>query len=151
MYTFNRFVFRQRKMYETALNEIKNGKKKCHWMLYIFPQMRGVGTSYKSSVFSLDGVEEARAYLAHPLLGQRLIECTRALLAHKDKSAEEIFGDIDANKLRSCMTLFSEACISRSVFDDVLDLFFDGKKDEKTVRLLYGDRVVGKILPPFES
>ena len=108
-YNLNRFIEAQNRDYDIALAEIRAGKKASHWMWYIFPQLKGLGRSSTSEYYGLSGIKEAQAYLSDPILKARLIEITDAVIAHKDKSAEEIFGGIDAKKLRSCMTLFSIA------------------------------------------
>ena len=133
--SLERFVEAQAKTYEIALNEIKNGKKRSHWMWFIFPQLRGLGTSNMAHIYGISGLDEAKAYLEHPVLSKRLYELCNELLKHKDKTAFEIFGDIDEMKLKSSMTLFSLASEDHSIFDEVLECFFDGKKDEITVNL----------------
>ena len=133
-YNLTRFIQAQDRDYDTALSEIRAGRKASHWMWYIFPQLKGLGRSSTSEYYGLAGIEEARAYLSEPILKARLIEITGAVLAHKDKSAEEIFGGIDAKKLRSCMTLFSIAAPDIPLFDAVLEQFFDGKPDRNTLR-----------------
>ena len=134
-YNLNRFIEAQNRDYDTALAEIRAGKKASHWMWYIFPQLKGLGRSSTSEYYGLSGIKEAQAYLSDPILKARLIEITDAVLAHKDKSAEEIFGGIDAKKLRSCMTLFSIAAPDIPVFDAVLEQFFNGTLDRNTLRL----------------
>ncbi len=134
-YNLTRFIQAQNRDYDTALAEIRAGKKASHWMWYIFPQLKGLGRSSTSEYYGLSGIKEAQAYLSDPILKARLIEITDAVIAHKDKSAEEIFGGIDAKKLRSCMTLFSIAAPDIPLFDAVLEQFFDGKPDRNTLRL----------------
>lgn len=134
-YNLNRFIEAQNRDYDTALAEIRAGKKVSHWMWYIFPQLKGLGRSSTSEYYGLSGIKEAQAYLSDPILKARLIEITDAVIAHKDKSAEEIFGGIDAKKLRSCMTLFSTAAPDIPVFDAVLEQFFHGVPDRNTLRL----------------
>lgn len=134
-YNLNRFIEAQNRDYDIALSEIRAGRKASHWMWYIFPQLKGLGRSSTSEYYGLSGIEEARAYLSEPILKSRLIEITDAVLAHKDKSAEEIFGGIDAKKLRSCMTLFSIAAPDIPLFDAVLGQFFHGTPDRNTLRL----------------
>lgn len=134
-YNLNRFIEAQNRDYDTALAEIRAGKKASHWMWYIFPQLKGLGRSSTSEYYGLSGIKEAQAYLSDPILKARLIEITDAVLAHKDKSAEEIFGGIDAKKLRSCMTLFSIAAPDIPVFEAVLEQFFHGVPDRNTLRL----------------
>ena len=123
--SLERFVQAQENTYETALNEIKNGKKETHWMWFIFPQLRGLGMSSISRYYGLEGIEEARSYLKHPVLSERLYNICDALLDHKDKRIRKIFGDIDAMKLKSSMTLFALANESYSIYHDVLMCFFD--------------------------
>ena len=134
-YNLNRFIEAQNRDYDTALAEIRAGKKASHWMWYIFPQIKGLGRSSTSEYYGLSGIKEAQAYLSDPILKARLIEITDAVIAHKDKSAEEIFGGIDAKKLRSCMTLFSIAAPDILVFNAVLEQFFHGVPDRNTLRL----------------
>ena len=130
-----RFVEVQEKMYPIAMEEIQNGQKETHWMWYIFPQLRGLGMSAMAHIYGLSGLEEA-IYLEHPTLSGRLLELCGALLRHKDKTACEIFGHIDAMKLKSSMTLFSLVSERGSVFHQVLDCFFNGQTDEATIELL---------------
>ena len=134
--SLDRFVQAQTLMYSVALNEIKHGQKRSHWMWYMFPQLRGLGTSSMADWYGISGLNEAQAYLKHPMLSERLYELCGALLEHKDKSALEIFGDIDAIKLQSSMTLFALTCEDYSIFDEVLECFYDGKMDEATLQLL---------------
>lgn len=134
-YNLTRFIQAQKRDYDIALAEIRAGKKASHWMWYIFPQLKGLGRSSTSEYYGLSGIKEAQAYLSDPILKARLIEITDAVIAHKDKSAEEIFGGIDAKKLRSCMTLFSIAAPDIPVFEAVLEQFFNGTLDRNTLRL----------------
>ena len=134
--SLNRFLEAQKIMYETALEEIKKGEKESHWIWYIFPQLRGLGYSPKAYTYGIDGLEEAKAYLEHPVLSARLIEITEALLTHRGKDIEDIMGDIDALKLRSSMTLFALISEADSVFHQVLEVFYDSKMDEITLGLL---------------
>ena len=133
--SLNRFIKAQETMYETALEEMKNGKKESHWIWYIFPQLRGLGYSPNAYTYGINGLEEAKAYLEHPVLSARLIEISTALLSHKGESIEDIMGDIDALKLRSSMTLFALISKDNSVFHQVLDCFYDGNMDELTRKL----------------
>lgn len=133
-HSLERFIVAQELRYDSALAEVKNGKKVTHWIWYIFPQLKGLGTSNNSIYYGLDDVDEARAYLAHPLLGVRLREITTAVL-QSDKTADEIFGGIDTIKLRSCMTLFNEVA-DDDLFGRVLLKCFEGKSDSKTLELL---------------
>ena len=132
----NRFVQAQMRDYDIALREIRAGKKNSHWMWYIFPQLRGLGRSSTSEFYGLSGFAEARAYYENELLGARLIEICNALLLHTDKTAVEIFGDIDATKLRSCMTLFHMVDPDCEVFSRVLACFFNGREDRETLHKL---------------
>ena len=132
-----RFVQAQEHAYGRALREVKNGYKESHWMWYIFPQLRGLGQSPMSYTYGIAGREEARDYLAHPLLGTRLREITAALLGLQDSSAEQIFGEVDAMKLRSSMTLFCMVSPRGSVFQQVLERFFGGLPDPRTIELLH--------------
>ena len=134
--SLDRFLEAQERMYEIALKEIRNGEKESHWMWYIFPQLRGLGRSSMAHVYGISGLEEAIAYLEHPWLSGRLYELCVALLHHKDKSAYEIFGDLDAMKLKSSMTLFALTSEDYTIFDQVLEQFFGGEMDEITVRII---------------
>lgn len=122
--------------YEQALAEIKKGKKTSHWIWYVFPQIKGLGHSGNSQTFAIDSLNEAREYLADETLKQRLIEISEALLK-QEGSAEKILGKVDAMKVRSCMTLFREADPKTEVFGKVLDKFYGGKADEKTLQLVH--------------
>lgn len=134
--SLDRFIDAQERMYSIALKEIKNGKKRSHWMWYIFPQLRGLGMSSTAHIYGISGLEEAKAYLDHPVLSVRLYELCAALLQHKDKNAYDIFGDVDGMKLKSSMTLFSLVSERGSAFHQVLDCFFNGQTDEATIELL---------------
>ena len=133
-HSLERFVVAQERMYPRALEEVKNGKKVTHWIWYIFPQLKGLGTSNNSIYYGLDDIEEARAYLAHPILGARLREITTVVL-EADKDVEDIFGGIDTIKVHSCMTLFAEIA-DDDLFAKVLEKYFEGEKDKKTLQLL---------------
>ena len=134
--SLDRFLEAQERMYEIALKEIKNGEKESHWMWYIFPQLRGLGKSQMAYAYGINGIEEAKAYIEHPVLSARLIEICEALLEHKNGDIEDILGDIDAMKLRSSMTLFAFISVKNSVFFQVLECFYDGKMDEYTLKLI---------------
>ena len=136
IHSLDRFIQAQALTYQSALKEIKNGKKRTHWMWFIFPQLRGLGMSSISRYYGLENFDEAKAYLSHPVLSGRLCELCGELLKHKDKTALEIFGDIDEMKLKSSMTLFALASEDYTIFDEVLACFFDGKMDEATVKLI---------------
>ena len=131
-----RFVLAQEADYETALAEIRSGRKRSHWMWYIFPQYEGLGHSAMSRRYAIRSRAEAEAYLMHPVLRARLLECAEAVVGVQGRSAAEIFGSPDDMKLRSCATLF--VCVSPpgSVFDRLLDKFFGGERDGETIRLL---------------
>ena len=122
--------------YERALAEIRGGRKRSHWMWYIFPQLDGLGSSSTSKRYAIKSIEEAEAYLGHPILGPRLLECAEAALRVEGRSASEVFGSPDDQKLRSCATLF--ACVSPpgSVFDRLLGRYYGGGRDGKTLQLL---------------
>jgi uncharacterized protein (DUF1810 family) len=139
-YDLERFVQAQARHYVDALAEVRAGHKRSHWMWFVFPQLEGLGSSHMARKYAITGAAEARAYLAHPLLGPRLRECCEALLGVAGRTAREIFGGIDEMKLRSCVTLF--ACVSPpgSVFERVLRKYFDGSQDEETLRLLANAR-----------
>jgi uncharacterized protein (DUF1810 family) len=135
-FNLQRFVDAQDGIYETALAELHAGRKRTHWMWFILPQLRGLGRSEMARFYGITGLEEAKAYLAHPLLGPRLRECVEALLLHAGRrSAEEILGPVDAMKLRSCLTLF-ESAGGGELFTRGLQLFFNGTADAKTLSLL---------------
>lgn len=118
--------------FDRALEELRRGRKTTHWMWFVFPQIAGLGSSHMSRLYAIKSLNEARAYLAHPVLGRRLIECASVVADTQAASAEAIFGDIDAQKLHSSMTLFLRADPDESVFRDVLDAYFDGQPDQAT-------------------
>jgi uncharacterized protein (DUF1810 family) len=132
----NRFVSAQAAVYPEALAELKEGRKRTHWMWFVFPQIAGLGVSPTAQRYAIRSLDEARAYLAHPVLGPRLAECARAVLAVDGKTAEDIFGYPDDLKLRSSMTLFARAADDPGVFQAVLDRYYDGP-DPKTLDLLH--------------
>jgi uncharacterized protein (DUF1810 family) len=137
-YDLARFTAAQLQVYEQALGELRAGRKRSHWMWFIFPQVEGLGVSPTSQRYAIRGLDEARAYLRHPVLGPRLSECAEALLAFPGVSASQIFPPPDDLKLRSSMTLFELAAPagSGSVFARVLEQFFRGQRDAKTIALL---------------
>ena len=135
-YGLDRFVRAQDGIYETALAEITAGRKGSHWMWFVFPQFAGLGASETSRHFAIASLDEARAYLAHPVLGPRLLECADALLAVQGRTAHEIFGETDAMKLRSSATLFAAISPVGSRFHQLLDRYFDREGDERTVQLI---------------
>jgi len=133
-YDLQRFVAAQDAgaTYDHALAELRAGRKTSHWMWFIFPQIAGLGYSPASRTYAITSLEEARAYLAHPVLGGRLTECARILTRMPGLTAEQIFGEVDALKLRSCVTLFMRAAPGDPVFRQVLDQYFDGIPDSAT-------------------
>jgi uncharacterized protein (DUF1810 family) len=135
-YHLNRFVQAQEDDYAQALAEIRSGRKQSHWMWYIFPQFDGLGHSSMSKRYSIKSVAEAEAYLRHLTLGPRLVECCEAALRIEGRSAHEIFGSPDDVKLRSCATLFAGVSPAGSVFDRLLDKYFHGGRDNRTLRLM---------------
>ena len=122
--------------YDSALCELRAGRKTSHWMWFVFPQLEGLGRSSTARAYAVAGLEEARAYVAHPVLGPRLRECCRVLLDHDGASAVDVLGEVDAMKLRSSMTLFARADPDDPTYDAVLDAFFGGQADPVTDRLL---------------
>jgi uncharacterized protein (DUF1810 family) len=137
----DRFVAAQDRSgaFDLALSELRAGCKVSHWMWFVFPQLAGLGRSATSQHFAIVGVDEARAYLAHPVLGSRLRMCAGILAEHKGHDAATILGTLDALKLRSSMTLFLRADPDESLFQAVLDRYFDGQPDPATDRLLRND------------
>jgi uncharacterized protein (DUF1810 family) len=138
-YRLERFVAAQDRAgtYDRAVAELRAGRKRSHWMWFVFPQIVGLGSSPMAQEFAIRSLAEARAYLAHPILGPRLAECARTLNAvPDDTSATEIFGPVDAMKLRSSMTLFAAAAPAEQAFADVLARYFDGKPDQATLQRL---------------
>ena len=134
----SRFLKAQEHDYEQALREIRSGKKRTHWMWYIFPQIQGLGFSSTAQYYAIRDLEEAKDYLAHPVLGARLKEISSALLDLEGLSASEIFGYPDDLKLRSCMTLFRMADLNEPIFLEVLEKYYDGEPDFRTVDLVTG-------------
>ncbi len=135
-FNLHRFLTAQHRIYDSALAELKRGRKRTHWMWFIFPQIDGLGYSANSKFYAIKSAEEARQYLEHPLLGRRLEECAAAVLAASGQSASGIFGFPDELKLKSSMTLFAAVAGAESVFARVLDACFGGQRDSKTLRLL---------------
>ena len=135
-----RFVRAQSRDYAVALAEIRNGRKRSHWMWYIFPQFEGLGSSAMSSQYAIKSVAEAEAYLRHPLLGHRLLECAEAVLSIEGRSASEIFGSPDDVKLKSCATLFALVSPADSVFHRLLDRYFERQQDRRTLQLVESAR-----------
>ena len=136
----DRFVQAQAHDYVQALSEIRNGQKRSHWMWYIFPQFDGLAFSSTSRRYSIKSMAEAEAYLRHPILGPRLLESARAALGVEGRSALEVFGTPDDMKLRSSATLFASVSPPGSVFEQLLDRYFDGEPDDTTLRLMARSR-----------
>ncbi len=136
MADLSRFLKAQEYDYDQALREIRAGRKRSHWMWYIFPQIQGLGVTRTSEFYAIRDLDEAKAYLADPVLGARLKEISSALLDLDGLSASEIFGYPDDLKLRSCMTLFCLADLNRDIFDKGLTKYYDGKADDRTSRIL---------------
>ncbi len=132
-----RFIDAQKNDFDTALREIKQGRKQSHWMWYIFPQIKGLGLSSTAQFYGIHSLEEAEAYLQHPVLGTRLLSISNELLKLESSNATQIFGSPDDLKLRSSMTLFATVSGADLVFELVLDKFFNGEKDSRTMDLLY--------------
>src|SRR3954465_10706359 len=137
-FNLDRFVAAQAEIYGQALAELRAGRKQSHWMWFVFPQIAGLGLSPTARFYAIASAAAARAYLPPPLLGARLIECTQALLAHRNRSAEAILGPVDAIKLRSSMTLFEAVAGDPAPFASVLDSFFGAERDPATLKLLDG-------------
>ncbi|MEI7645307.1 MAG: DUF1810 domain-containing protein [Chloroflexales bacterium] len=135
-FDLQRFVHAQETVYAQVLAELRGGKKRTHWMWFIFPQLDGLGYSATAKRYAIKSHAEARQYLNHPILGKRLIACTEAILAISERSASEIFGSPDDVKLRSSMTLFAAVAPRDSVFAQVLARYFQGQPDSKTLSLL---------------
>jgi uncharacterized protein (DUF1810 family) len=135
-FDLSRFVAAQETDYRRALAEVRGGRKRTHWMWYVFPQFAGLGVSPTAERYAIKSAAEARAYLAHPVLGPRLVECAEAVLGVEGRSAAEIFGPPDDLKLRSCATLFAAVSPPGSVFERVLEKYYGGERDPKTLRLL---------------
>lgn len=133
-----RFLEAQASCYPAALAELKAGRKRTHWMWFVFPQIAGLGSSPTSRHYAIRSRAEAEAYLAHPVLGPRLVECCRALLELEGASASDVFGYPDDLKLRSSMTLFAAVSPDGGVFSQVLDKYFGGRPDPRTLQLLGG-------------
>jgi uncharacterized protein (DUF1810 family) len=131
-FELQRFVKAQDPLIERILGELRAGQKRTHWIWFVFPQIAGLGSSYRAQLYALQSLDEARAYFAHPVLGARLRECSQAVLDVEGKSALAIFGSPDNMKFRSCMTLFAEVA-PNDVFDLALTKYFDGEKDEATL------------------
>lgn len=132
----DRFVRAQARDYAQALQELRDGRKRTHWIWYVLPQLRALGRSAMAREYGIADRDEAIAYIAHPLLGARLVECVAALLAHAGQRPEDILGQVDALKFRSCLTLFAEVAPEQPCFGAALAAFYDGRPDDETLRLL---------------
>jgi uncharacterized protein (DUF1810 family) len=139
-YNLQRFIAAQDQVYTEVLDELRNGGKRGHWMWYIFPQITGLGQSVMAKKYAITSLQEAKACLAHPLLGSRLRECTGLVLNVSGRRAEQIFDYPDTLKFRSSMTLFSEATIGNNIFHDALLKYFEGKPDQSTLDILARSR-----------
>ena len=135
-FNLSRFVSAQARDYNVAREELRSGRKRTHWMWYIFPQIDGLGHSATSKFYAIKNQAEARQYLAHPILGSRLLECVQILLELKGRSASDIFGYPDDMKLKSSLTLFASITEPESVFARALDMYFQGERDSRTISLL---------------
>ena len=136
-YNLDRFVTAQVRVFENVLSELRAGRKMSHWMWFIFPQIRGLGRSPTAIEYAISGLDEAQAYLQHPVLGPRLKQCTRLVLEVEGRSVEEIFGSPDDMKFRSCMTLFAKAAPEVDIFTKALAKYFNGAPDSLTIDRLY--------------
>jgi len=132
----DRFLTAQEDSYDTALDELKAGRKRSHWIWFVFPQLAGLGQSPTSQYYGVRSLDEASAYLRHPILSGRLHECLKALQTLEETSADRIFGEVDAMKFRSSLTLFAEADPADPIVEAALDRWFGGRKDERTLQLL---------------
>ena len=138
-YDLNRFVAAQASVIETVLGELRRGQKVSHWMWFVFPQIAGLGSSAMAQKYAIGSIGEARAYLAHPVLGERLRTCVEHVLEVRERSAHQIFGSPDDMKFQSCLTLFAEAS-GEEVFLRALEKYYGGEPDSGTVRILAGPK-----------
>lgn len=135
----DRFLEAQEQHYERAIDELNRGKKESHWMWFIFPQLQGIGYSPVTRHYAISGIHEAATYLNHPVLGQRLLEIFKTVLAIEGKAANDIFGSPDDKKLHACSTLFAHISHADSIFEKTIDKYFNGEKHAITMRILVGD------------
>ncbi|MBL8447402.1 MAG: DUF1810 domain-containing protein [Zoogloeaceae bacterium] len=135
-YDLDRFVAAQAESYAAALAELRRGRKTSHWIWFVFPQLRGLGRSDMALFYGLEDLGEAKAYVAHPILGPRLVESVRAMLAHSGVSASQILGEGDALKFRSCLTLFLQVAPADELFMEALKHFYGGQPDQMTLSML---------------
>ncbi len=141
-YDLERFISAQGYSYENVLSEKSTGKKTSHWIWYIFPQLKGLGHSYRSEYYGIENEDEAKSYLSHPILGSRLVEITETLLSLKESDPLKVMGSPDDLKLKSCMTLFAYISEDGSIYHRVLDKYFGGSRDDRTLSIIQG-RVLG--------
>jgi uncharacterized protein (DUF1810 family) len=134
--SLERFIQAQERDYARAISELRTGQKRTHWIWYVLPQLRELGRSQMAREYGIAGRDEAEAYAAHPVLGPRLVECVKAILEHSTRRVVDILGDVDAMKFRSCLTLFAEVAPSEPSFSAALAVFYEGRRDEETLRLL---------------
>jgi uncharacterized protein (DUF1810 family) len=142
-FDLDRFISAQEGIYDSVLAELRRGQKRTHWMWFVFPQIDGLAHSATSKYYAIKSIEEARQYSNHPILGARLLECAEAVLAVEGRSVSEIFGYPDDLKLKSSMTLFAYVADPRSVFVRILDKYFQGERDVRTLDLL--EKLKGKM------
>lgn len=135
-FNLERFIDAQNGVYDRALEELRSGRKRSHWMWFIFPQIAGLGSSVMAEKYAIRSAEEAAAYLADPILGSRLVRCVQAILSVEGRTAHEILGSPDDLKLRSSLTLFAAVSDAGSHFHEAINRFYDGKFDERTVEIL---------------
>ena len=137
-YDLQRFIAAQDPVYSQVIAELRSGTKRSHWMWFVFPQLAGLGSSYMANKFAIASLEEAKAYLAHPILGARLVECANAVVKIEGKDIHQIFGYPDDLKFHSSMTLFAKAAPDSEVFRSALDKYFNGQHDRQSLALLQG-------------
>jgi uncharacterized protein (DUF1810 family) len=142
-YTLQRFVDAQAGGYEQVRSELRAGRKSSHWMWFIFPQIRGLGHSRMAEMFAIGSIEEAAAYVGHPVLGPRLRECTQLMIQARGRALEEILGIPDNLKFRSSMTLFAQAVTDNEVFVEALRIYCNGEPDRATLSLLQNSKLIG--------
>lgn len=135
-FDLERFVEAQGPVLEQVRSELRRGQKRGHWMWFVFPQIKGLGRSETAVFYAIGSREEAAAYLKHPVLGPRLVECTRLVLGVKGRSSEQIFGEIDSLKFRSSITLFAQVTLKETVFQEALEKYFEGEVDAATLEML---------------
>jgi uncharacterized protein (DUF1810 family) len=135
-YDLERFVEAQSRVMDSVKAELRSGYKRGHWMWFVFPQIKGLGLSETARHFAIGSREEAAAYLKHPVLGPRLVECVRLVLGISARTSEQIFGEVDNLKFRSSMTLFGEVSVRETVFREALERYFDGDGDARTLEIL---------------